>query len=437
MEDITSRDVAKIIKEYLETGREISEIVLDRYGNVSEAEAKEITRIIKEKFYNAVDFCKLNYGRVSVDKIMEVLKLPRDKVQTTTLDSEGHIVPGKVVEGGISFDPSHKTDFDEPKIGTSSVEFNDESVKGMTLEEYAKAHPEEASRAFAKAYKDFYGIEGDSKDIPNIEGMTLEEYVKTHPKEASKIRSQVYKDLRDNGVDSKNIPAFDEGEPEGIKIVKPGEKDPEFSFPKSDKIKPSEKEDVTKATIDESSIPTPSFDEQDSYDVLLGIGKKKEDSDFALPKSNNQTINETNRDTMISKMTNGDAKAMDAVFSILNSPFGEIDISRLDILDIRGEKLAKLFNECCGKNPGKLHRTVQFFGWSVFSKDEIHKNLGLPTPIPFIDDTITFEGIPSYDKEIDSTNDKWGEYCRKNREVFIKKLFSATYQQPSSGLGSK
>ena len=66
--------------------------------------------------------------------------------------------------------------------------------------------------------------------------------------------------------------------------------------------------------------------------------------------------------------------------------------------------------------------------WSLFNS-EIQNNLRLIRAIPFIDDSIVIEGVPSYDKEFAPLDDEWEEYCQLNREAFIKKLNAALEQK--------
>ena len=68
-----------------------------------------------------------------------------------------------------------------------------------------------------------------------------------------------------------------------------------------------------------------------------------------------------------------------------------------------------------------------------FSYKEIQDNLNLTNAIPFIDDSIIIDGVPQYGEEFGPQNEKWDEYCDKNREVFIKKLNNALGQ--SGGFG--
>ena len=63
----------------------------------------------------------------------------------------------------------------------------------------------------------------------------------------------------------------------------------------------------------------------------------------------------------------------------------------------------------------------------IFSEDQIQTNLNLGRAIPFIDDTIVIEDVPTYEKEFGPLDEKWEDFCNKNREAFIKKINSSLF----------
>lgn len=121
-------------------------------------------------------------------------------------------------------------------------------------------------------------------------------------------------------------------------------------------------------------------------------------------------------------MSEGNPGAMQIVIEMLNDPRGLLDILLCDSLDIRGSKLYGLKNDCCKKNNDKFNRTLMMLRCGIFSDEEIQSNLNLPYSIPFIDDDIEIEGIPPYGKDFGPRDEKWAEFCQKNRESFIQKL---------------
>lgn len=134
-------------------------------------------------------------------------------------------------------------------------------------------------------------------------------------------------------------------------------------------------------------------------------------------------------------MCEGNPGAMSVIFNLFDRANGGYDeLCICDALDIRGSKLYMLNNDCCGRNMDKMERTITMFKRGIYSKEEIQKNLGLSYAIPFIDDSIVIDGVPPYGEPFDETDDKWMEYCKKNRDTFMKKLESA--MEPS-GFGGK
>ena len=60
-------------------------------------------------------------------------------------------------------------------------------------------------------------------------------------------------------------------------------------------------------------------------------------------------------------------------------------------------------------------------------------NLNLETiALPFIDDDLEIEGIPSYDEEFSYSHDKYEEFATMNRNHLLKKL-----NLPTDGVGRK
>lgn len=94
----------------------------------------------------------------------------------------------------------------------------------------------------------------------------------------------------------------------------------------------------------------------------------------------------------------------------------------LDSMDIRGSKISKLFNDCCGNDRHKYSRTLMMIEYGTFTQEEIHGNLNLNDAIPFIDDSLKTEGIPAYGQDFGPTHENWYKYCELQRENFISKL---------------
>ena len=92
-----------------------------------------------------------------------------------------------------------------------------------------------------------------------------------------------------------------------------------------------------------------------------------------------------------------------------------------DAFDIRGSKLFKLFANCCNQDSKMFIRTVKMFESGVFNEEEIHTNLDLDNPISFINDDLVIDGVPSYIEPFGPNDEKWDEYCNKQKISFIER----------------
>ncbi len=133
-------------------------------------------------------------------------------------------------------------------------------------------------------------------------------------------------------------------------------------------------------------------------------------------------------------MSEGNPGALSVVMEMMKDPRGFMGILLCDSLDIRGEKLYMLHNDCCDRENEKFYRTLKMFNSGVFSTKEIQDNFSLVRAIPFIDDSIEIEGVPPYGIDFGPGDDKWDEFCAKNREAFIQKLGSSLEKQKSKKL---
>lgn len=124
--------------------------------------------------------------------------------------------------------------------------------------------------------------------------------------------------------------------------------------------------------------------------------------------------------------------AMNIIMQMMNDPHGLLDICLCDSLDIRGLRLYTLHNDICEANNDKFKRTLMMLRCGIYSEEEILANLNSTRPIPFIDDNIVIDGVPPYGEKFGPTNEKWKEFCNKNREAFIQKL-NASLEQEQSG----
>ncbi len=125
---------------------------------------------------------------------------------------------------------------------------------------------------------------------------------------------------------------------------------------------------------------------------------------------------------MIMVMSEGNPGALTVLMQMMQNPTSFFDVLLLDSLDIRGSKIWMLYSDSCGKNTGKFNRTLMALRCGAYSQEEIQGNLGLCYAMPFLDDSIQIEGVPSYDEDFGPTHDKWDEYIKANREVVAQKI---------------
>lgn len=125
---------------------------------------------------------------------------------------------------------------------------------------------------------------------------------------------------------------------------------------------------------------------------------------------------------LIVTMADGNPGAMMIVFNILSSDEMLYRLLTLNKLNIRGEQIYKLFNDCCDQNTQKYIRTIDMIEFNVFIKEEVLSNLNLVRSIPFIDDNIQIKNLTSYDNQFGSNNEYWDIYCQKQKESFINRI---------------
>ena len=136
---------------------------------------------------------------------------------------------------------------------------------------------------------------------------------------------------------------------------------------------------------------------------------------------------------VIRVMSEGNPGAMKVIMEMLQEPTGFLKLLVLDSMDIRGARLYMLHNDCCGRNMKKFNRTLELLNYGVFSHDEIMANLNVNAyALPFIDDELDIEGIPSYDEEFSYSHEKYEEFATMNRKNLLKQL-----KLPNDGMGRK
>lgn len=125
---------------------------------------------------------------------------------------------------------------------------------------------------------------------------------------------------------------------------------------------------------------------------------------------------------MMSVMSEGNPGALTVLMQMQQYKNGMLYILLLDSLDIRGSKIWMLYSDSCDKNVGKYNRTLMALKCGAYSEEEIQGNLKLNSSIPFLDDSIKIEGVPSYNEEFGPSNEKWNEYINANYKVVAPKI---------------
>lgn len=124
---------------------------------------------------------------------------------------------------------------------------------------------------------------------------------------------------------------------------------------------------------------------------------------------------------MVMIMSEGNPGAMSVIMGMMQDLTGPRDILMLDSMDIRGSHLYMLNNDCCRRDPTKFKRTLMVLRSGVFTQEQIHENLERDYALPFIDDSIEMEGVPSYDDDFGPTHPKWDEWCEAQKESFRRR----------------
>ncbi|MBE5812584.1 MAG: hypothetical protein E7314_02915 [Clostridiales bacterium] len=84
-------------------------------------------------------------------------------------------------------------------------------------------------------------------------------------------------------------------------------------------------------------------------------------------------------------MCDGNPGALTCMMQMLQSdPLALFDILFFDTMEIYGEKIYMLWNDCCGRDMTKFKETIEYLKSGKISKEKIHENLNRPYAVPFI-----------------------------------------------------
>ena len=94
--------------------------------------------------------------------------------------------------------------------------------------------------------------------------------------------------------------------------------------------------------------------------------------------------NMTIQDVLIA-MSEGNPGALVCMIGMFETnPLALFDIMFFDTMEIYGEKIYCLWNDCCNRDTVKFKQTLEYLKYGILSKEEIHENLNRPYAKPFI-----------------------------------------------------
>lgn len=125
---------------------------------------------------------------------------------------------------------------------------------------------------------------------------------------------------------------------------------------------------------------------------------------------------------MIYVMSEGNPGAIAILAQMMKSDRGIMNVLLCDSLNIRGTHLYTLYSDCCDKSINKFNRTLMLLSCGGFDEADIENNFNLLRSIPFIDDNIVIDGVPSYEEKFGPTHPLWKEYASKHNASFVKRL---------------
>lgn len=173
---------------------------------------------------------------------------------------------------------------------------------------------------------------------------------------------------------------------------------------------------------------------------------------YPVTKNNNTKVCESQKqliDQMIAKGYNTDYKQdniKELYYKIISDLYGlktNLEISKLETSNKENQNdkvahikmLLKLIHDysldqylpkiykLCNCNPEKVRRSLLVILFGEISLTDAIENLNAEMPIPFIDDEISFEGIPDYNVfYLPNNAELWIEYIQKQKEKFYEKF---------------
>lgn len=436
------KEVAEILKEYLQGGTTIKDVIMKKYSSYSTSKLKELM----EEFEFIIDDVKSELGPVSLKQIYDYVSAPREEKKLQIENPDGTVTDIGTIEGNIKFDPNGEIPtVDDKPIDDGKIKYGDKAypISGIESNSNLKFNDDMDVRKedefkigdidpidlldptkYVSSSDVKFGDDNDRRNKPSDSGFIPEPVFGDEDKDINDILNNL--NIRPKG--------FEFGD-DSVRKPNTPKKSSESAF-----VGPISNNDDSLINIEDLDDIYNDEDDFKIDDSLLikpldfpnsGIQKENEEKKKKFETKIQSNMNQID---MIVAMAEGNPGAMKVLFEMASDPKRYLDILLCDEYGIRGSKLYMLNNDCCNRNMGKFDRTLLMIRCGIFSLDEIHQNLELVRAIPFIDDSIKMEGIPAYGEAFGPMNPKWDEYCNKNREVFIEKLNSALGQ---GGFGGK
>lgn len=104
-----------------------------------------------------------------------------------------------------------------------------------------------------------------------------------------------------------------------------------------------------------------------------------------------------NNDIFYQRLMNiadGDTKVTDFLvgFALVSPSYAARQaIKAFDVLDIKGKKVLKLYNDACNKDMDKFVRTVYVLGQRAYSQEEIDANFASEKMLEFVSDDVKLD----------------------------------------------
>ncbi len=120
---------------------------------------------------------------------------------------------------------------------------------------------------------------------------------------------------------------------------------------------------------------------------------------------------------MLDKMSEENPGARVLLSRLAQRTDGKVKIDICKSLELKGDKLYKIYVKCCDRDFTKFNRTLTAIVEGYISIDDTFKNLDLDQPIPFLDDSIPYEG--SHDEYYGDQGESFKERLQKEVGVSL------------------